>query len=201
MKFIVTTCKGREECVDYLSHQIPNLIVNKDDFDFPGIFKSTAWFNYRRSFQLAGNEACLMMEDDIVLCQNFVSKALSEIEKDPFNIITFFSMKKKDAELGTRYMPGKTFMMMQCVYYPAEFSRFFVDYMDLWYKKRVDDPSLQKHFHCPIDIVVAEYLNYCKVNYKIVVPNLVQHLGLKSEINPKRNPGRYSTTYKHDPTK
>ena len=67
MKWIVTTCNGREECVDYLRSEIPGLIVNKDDFQDTGIFKSTAWWNYQRSFQLAGEEACVIMDDDIAL--------------------------------------------------------------------------------------------------------------------------------------
>ena len=198
MKKIVTTCKGREFCVNQLRVQIPDLIVNLDDFTDTGIFKSTAYFNYLRSFELAGHSEAIFMDDDIRLCDSFIEKAKGEIAKDPGAIITFFSMKKADLEKGTRLMPPNTFIGMCCFYLPPGYAKQLSKYGKNWYHNYANDIKagwIQLHKFCPLEIMMQDWMKSKRMSYKIVVPNLVQHLGIKSAINPKRNPGRYSPTY------
>lgn len=198
MKKIVTTCKGREACVNQLRVQIPGLIVNFDDFTDTGIFKSTAYWNYLRSFELAGESEAIFMDDDIRLCDSFLERANDEITKNPGAIITFFSMKKSDPEKGTRFMPGGTFIGNCCYYLPPGYAKQLAEYGRTWYDNYANGIKAgrpQIHLFCPIDIMMQDWMKSKRISYKIVVPNLVQHLGIKSAINPKRNPGRYSPTY------
>ena len=72
-KFIMMTCDMRSERIEYYKNEIPDLILNKDDFPkkASGKFTSTAWNNYLRGWELAGENPTVQMDDDIVLCDNF----------------------------------------------------------------------------------------------------------------------------------
>lgn len=187
--FIMQTCKGREQYVIENKNKIPNLIVNYDDFEDPGVFCSTAWKNYMRGLKIAGDEATVQMDDDIILCDNFYEKILNEINKRPNDVIQFFSMRKDDLTIGSRYISGARFMMNQCVYLPAGLAKKIYDFSKE-YEKNPHDTMV------PIDLVMATYFKQKKIKYWNCVPNLVDHIEGKSAIDKRRSSKRQSLTFK-----
>lgn len=188
LKMIIMTCDGREYFSNELKEQLPNAIINHDDFTDSGKMTTTAWNNYVRGWELAGDDPCLQMDDDIILTDNFEEKIHYAISKFPNHVIQFFSMRKKDLEIGTRLEPGRTFMMQQCYYLPqgvakgiAGFSKEFYEYT--------------KEITCPTDHCIADYLSKMKMKYVIWIPNLVDHKVAKSAIDKRRSSKRQSLTF------
>lgn len=188
-RFIVQTCKGREHYAQYLQEYIPELIVNYDDFTDSGAFKSTAWQNYLRGLLLAGIDPTVQMDDDIILCDNFYSKINNIIDQRPNDVIQFFSMRKDDLSIGSRYIAGSRFMMNQCIYLPKNMARSIYLHA-LEYEKNPHD------FFVPIDLVMADFFKKNKIRYWNVVPNLVDHRIGKSAIDARRSSKRQSLTFK-----
>jgi hypothetical protein len=189
MRLIINTCKGREQYADALLKQLPDAVLNFDDFTDMGKYQSTVWWNYQRGWKMAGDDACIQFDDDIILTSNFRQKIAEAIEKHPNTLIQFFSMRNKDLTIGTRVEHGSTFMMQQCYYMPKGMAKELVEYSYGWYERDTI------HTHSPNDICIAEYLKNTKQNYIIWCPNLVDHMTLKSEINAKRTSKRVSKTF------
>jgi len=189
MKVIIQTCSGREHFVKYLLKRIPNAIVNFDDFPDGGKFESTAFFNFQRGMKLAGNESLLYLEDDIILTDSFLNKIEKAKFENPNMVIQFFSMRKKDIEIGTRVENGSNYIMMQCTYFPKGVAKGIYEHSLTYWD--------ENHTTAPNDPCVASYLQKNKMKYVIYVPNLVDHRREKSVINPRRSSNRISKTFKH----
>ena len=137
---------------------------------------------------MAGENPCVHLEDDIVLCDNFYEKIINEIKKRPNDVIQFFSMRKDDLTVGSRYITGSKFCMNQCFYLPSGMSRELLEYGKTW--KRI------KEHPTGYDYLMADYFKEHKIKYWNVVPNLVDHFPMKSRINPRRSTKRQSFTFK-----
>ncbi len=187
MKYIAITCAERQHYIGYLKARIPMLKIAFDDFTDAKQFSSTAFFNHQKAWSMAGNEAAVIMEDDILLCDSFTDIIESVIADRPSDVIQFFSMRKKDLTEGSRYEPGRTFMMCQCFYLPAgtasELYEFSIDYAET-----------SKDRTCPSDPCIAAFLKSKKLKYWIHCPNLVDHRVGKSLLGP-RSSKRQSKTF------
>ena len=181
VRFIMRTT-DEKLCEPYLK-DIPNLEVCKDR-------KHDAMDTFRYSLEMTGEDACVNMEDDIVLCKDFMDKIMKEIEKRPNDVIQFFSMRNDDLTIGSRYIPGRTFCMNQCFYLPPGMSKELLAYMDIW-DRYEEEPNAY-------DYLMADYFKEHKIKYWNVCPNLVDHLPVKSRINPRRSTKRQSFTFKED---
>lgn len=180
MRYIVRTVYGRERYVDYLLKRIPDLEVLVD----PGL---GAMFNFFESLRRANHDAVVHLEDDIILTKNFVQKVEKAVEQHSMNLIQFFSMRKKDLEIGSRWEPGGSFMMNQCVYMPPEMGLRIMKHYDEWEGKEGNPTGY--------DLLMADYMKKKKLRYWIQVPSLVDHRQVRSMINPKRSSKRQSLTF------
>lgn len=176
--FIMRTT-GDVDMTEYFSN-IPNLKVCVDT-------NRNAMHTFRDSLIMAGDLAYVNMEDDIILCDNFAERICAEIEKRPNDVIQFFSMRKNDLTIGSRYIPGSQYCMNQCFYLPAGMSADLLVFLDNW------DRIEEEPTGC--DYVIADYLKFNKIKYWNVCPNLVDHKPIKSRINPKRSTKRQSFTF------
>lgn len=146
--------------------------------------------NFLKAMTLAGQHPTVHMEDDIVLTRNFEAKIREAVAQRPDVAIQFFSMRKADLEIGSRWEPGRTFMMNQCHYAPAPHSMDYYWFWQTWpeYKKT-------KHPH-GYDILIADYLATTGQKYWLHVPSLVDHRVCKSIIDPRRaSTNRQSLTF------
>ncbi len=181
MKFIVKYMPEREAQLIEMKKQIPNVVVVQD------IMRSHM-DTFIRALEEAGDESAVHLEDDIILCDNFVERCLEQINLREDRMIQFFSMRKADLEVGSRYDYGANFLMNQCVYYPAGYSKMIKNYWLAWDRKE-EHPSGS-------DTMIADFLKSRKEKYYIVVPNLVDHVKGKSVIDPRRSSKRISKTFK-----
>ena len=154
------------------------------------LFDSTnnAMDTFLKALETAKNMPCLHMEKDIYITKNFKEKVEVAIVKRPNEAIQFFSMRSADKTIGSRYDYGRTFMVNQCFYLPAGYSKMISDFYPEWPKKEIHKTGY--------DILIADFLKSRKEKYFISVPSLVQHRVGKSLINPKRSAFRQSLTFK-----
>jgi len=178
MKFIVRTMGNRD--INELQKNIPDLIIALDT-------TKNAMDTFRTALVLAGDDECVHLEDDIILCDNFYDKIMSIISENKDEVIQFMSMRKDDLTIGTRYVGGRKFLMGQCFYLPKGTSKELLEYSYNWGRIKEHPTGL--------DTMVGDYLGDKKLKYLNIVPNLVDHIVGKSLIDPRRSSKRQSFTF------
>ena len=152
-------------------------------------FAGNAMETFLKSCEMSKDEDSLNMEDDIILTENFLAKAMEQINMTPAMFISFFTLKNSIEK--TSMVAGRTFCMHQCVYQPAWLNKGVLEYYPTWKetKRGKENPTGN-------DLLVADYLASKSMNYILYQPSLVQHMIMKSRINPKRSTKRQSKTFK-----
>lgn len=178
--FIVRTTATDGHDLTAMKSEIPGLVVLVDD-------KHDAMGNFLRAITLSDGP-CVHLEDDIILCDNFYSKIRAIIEEHKDDVIQFFSMRKEDLTVGTRYIPGSKYMMNQCFYLPAGLGKQIAEFWKT--SPRRNEPG------APSDPLMADYFKAHKMRYLNWCPNLVDHIECKSRIDPRRSSKRQSLTFK-----
>lgn len=147
--------------------------------------KQKSTLTFLAALRMAGDDPCVHMEDDVILTVDFRQKLEAVIEARPASIIQFFSMRKADREVGSRW--DNAFMMNQCFYLPAGYSRLLADFHPTW----------ERRIECPggYDIMMQDWMRQRKERYWIHVPSLVEHREERSIAEPKRSPKRQSLTF------
>lgn len=181
MKFIMRTV-GEVDLSGYLK-EIPDLIVVKDK-------KHNAYDTFQMALNQGLGGGAVHLEDDIILCNNFINRILEIINQHPSDVIQFFSMRKDDLTVGTRYINGSKFLMGQCFYIPEYLSLSLYAYSYNW--ERI------KEHPTGLDTMISDFLKLNKINYLNIVPNLVDHQCVKSRIDPRRSTKRQSLTFNKD---
>lgn len=184
VRIIVKAVPERQPYIDYLKKNLPQAEFCMDE-------KRDAFDTWNRAMEMAGSDECVHMEEDVIITKHFYKKLCDAIKEKPFHIIQFFSMRKADLTVGSRW--DKNFLMNQCTYYPYQYSKFIRDYWDVWSKI---PGKLEKHPN-GTDQMVCDWIRATKLKYWIHIPNLVDHRVGKSEIDPRRaSTNRQSLTFK-----
>lgn len=112
--------------------KMPNMILDKSFEQLNGkyeiCYNGDAMSTFLKSIENSQDCNCLNLEDDIILCDNFIEKINQIVEKYPNKIITFFTLKKRP--MGINIENGKTFCMNQCVYMPKWFNKMLLNYSE-----------------------------------------------------------------------
>ncbi|MDR1398631.1 MAG: hypothetical protein LBJ41_01735 [Treponema sp.] len=178
LKIIMRTT-GDRDIGEYLS-KINNLLISR-------IQKRDAYENFQNALVLTKGHNAVYLEDDIILCDDFERRVKDIIKPHENEVIQFFSMRKDDIAIGTRYINGAKFMMMQCVYLPARINAELLEYSYTW--------DRTGHI-AGVDLMLADYLKLKKIKYLNICPNLVDHKVSKSLIDPRRSSKRQSLTFR-----
>lgn len=176
------TCAGREHFLPYLKANLPAETLWC--FDDTG----GAMGNFLKMCGMAGDGALVQLEDDIRLTVDFEAKARAVIRRHQFAPIQFFSMRKADLTIGSRWEPGRSFMMNQCCYMPPGMPAALVRFYDTWGRK-AEHPTAY-------DMMMADFMASRRIRYFLHVPSLVDHRPGKSAINPRRATNRQSLTFR-----
>jgi hypothetical protein len=179
VKFIMRTT-GDLDLSEYFK-AIPGVIMCCD-------VDHNAMHTFKASLELAGDAPCVHMEDDIILCRDFVRRVEDEISKRPDDVIQFFSMRKDDLEIGSRYINGGSFCMGQCFYLPEGMSAELLEFMAGWGRYKEHPTGLDSP-------LMSDFFKVKKIKYWNVCPNLVDHKIGKSRIDPRRSSRRQSFTF------
>ena len=171
MKFIMRTTYERKDLGSYF-RDIP-------DLEMSAIEEKCAYKNFQNALKIAGEESALHLEDDIILCDNFLERIMAVVEARSSDFIQFYSGNvKDDFRIGTRYERGERFCMAQCFYTPKGMSAEILKF------------SYTNHYAFEpgafLDLMVAEYLKARRLKYLVVCPSLVDHKVGVSLIDPKR---------------
>ena len=178
MLYVVRAVESRKPFVEEILQQVPDAIVYYDEFG--DAMKS---YLYVCDHIIAGQPAVLL-EDDIILTQNFKQKIEDVISEYPKILITFFSLSKKYTT--PHFKKGREYCMSQCEYFPEGFSLKVVDAYKNW-PQRETDPTAYDY--------LVGYAWGANKPYLVWCPSLVQHRQVKSIIDPKRSSKRQSITF------
>lgn len=180
IEFIVRTTVSGGISLKEMRAEIPNLVILVDQ-------NHDAMANFLRAVTYS-DKPCVHLEDDVILCNNFHEKIIEIIEAHPNDVIQFFSMRKEDLTIGTRYIAGSRFMMNQCFYLPAGMGKEIAEFWKTSPRQEEDG--------APYDLLMADYFKVNKIKYLNWCPNLVDHMVCKSRIDPRRSSKRQSFTFK-----
>lgn len=159
------------------------------DFDVILDEKRNAFDTWQRMLLSSDNESCVFMEDDIILCDDFIEDIENAISENPYDIITFFTLKNVTE---TQYLKGRTFVMNQCYYIPQGMIYELHEFSKEWLKTERGLAHPTGYDYC-----MADYMNYQKLDYLVWVPNLVQHKAEKSRLG-NRSSKRQTKLFKND---
>lgn len=183
MQVVIRAVPERIYIVKEIKNNIPEAIPIFDKY-------RDAMETSLRALAEVGDSATIQMEDDVVLTSNFLDKANAIIKTVKENygdiLIQFFSMREADIEIGSRLEAGRGFSSTCCTYYPKGMAKDILKWVET-----IDLPSYQT----ATDWIVRDYLQSKKLKYWISIPSLVEHMELKSAINPRRSSKRHSKTF------
>lgn len=146
--------------------------------------KIGAMENALAAWRLAGDDPTLQVEDDAKVVEDFWPRALEVIEQHPESVVQFFSRRREDLTVGSRW--DSSFVAALCYYLPGGYGPMIADYYPDW-------PDRLKHPDF-LDYTVRDWLNSRKESYWIEVPNLAQHQPVPSTLGP-RSKYRQSLTF------
>ena len=189
MRIIIQAVRERADLVGELLEALPHSEVVWDS-------KKNAMNTFLKSLKVVGSGPALHLEDDIILTSDFGAKVSEALVRsraegakrgiaDP--LVQFFSMRKADVEVGSRW--DRSFMMKQCWYCPAGYADALRAFFPLWFPKHGSRINTGGQ-----DALMAAYLKARKIPYWIHCPSLVDHRVGKSMIGP-RSSKRQSKTF------
>lgn len=167
---LMTTAFGGRDITEY-KRIIPNLHICTD-------YNHDAMGNFLNSMNFTDKPA-IHLEDDAILCDNFVERVTEAVSQYPDKIINFFSLRSRDYEEQKPFLvPGSRYIGNVCFYLPAGYGPMIASHYDVWPGK-VTDPT-------GYDLLMADWLKGRKESYVQWFPHLVNHGTGKSIINPRR---------------
>jgi hypothetical protein len=177
-RIIIKAVPGRDQFFPYLRRHLPHAEWCMD-------IGRGATDTFLRGLEMSGDDASIHMEDDVILTRDFVAKVEAAIAARPSEMIQFFSMRKDDLTVGSRY--DRAFMMNQCHYFPPGHCRLLLEYARVWPGWATDPTGY--------DTLMQQWMRSRKERYWIHCPSLVDHRVARSVINPRRSSRRQSLTF------
>ena len=154
MNYYIRTTEQRKLNSSY--NQIPyKLIVDREHKPIDSFINAL--------YQIS-DEDSVLMEDDIILCNNFEQEITKVIEQYPNRIINFFNILNM-GHIEEKY----TIVYNQCTFYPKGIAKQIADIMITL--PRRDDKK--KNMYSLLENVALKQLDQKVVQY---IPHLVQHL-------------------------
>jgi|LakMenEpi03Aug12_release.lakeMendotaPanAssembly.Ray.scaffolds.fasta_scaffold34382_6 hypothetical protein len=181
MKIVIYTHKDRISYALKLQEQIEGSIIHLDNkTGHLNAVKDALRINYQK-----GCNYIILIEDDVILCKNFISsvqKAINaNINRCPLVFFSISDQSKKAYDQGYRWIKMKTNAWAQCIAYPEEIIEDLLKY-----------PAINTKFS---DVWLSMYCLNNNINIMQPLPNFVQHMELKSSINnPTTIAGRKRTS-------
>jgi len=174
VRFIVQAIERRAGVVAYLQKHIPQLEVSWDS-------SGKCIGGYLKVLDRAGEDPFVLLEDDILLTQDFLPKIQQAIAQKPDQLIQFHSRCAKDQTVGSRFKGGRQFYNHQCVYFPAGIAPQIL---------RFSEQEIYRDFASPrsfSDVLTQDFLHQHRLKYWVSIPSLVDHLPDVSSVDPRRS--------------
>lgn len=134
-----------------------------------------------------GDQGAFLMQDDVVLTENWRDRVEEVVAERPNQVVQFFSMgKNAPTQSGER--DGKTFISNLCVYLPPGMASDLLPYSYEFVEK-------YPQFKTGDDFVIRYWLRNQRLKYWLQVPSLVQHETWVSAIHHRRPRNRVSLNF------
>lgn len=168
--------------VDF-ADKIPDLQIICDQ-------KHNAFDTWQRMLESVGDDRAVFLEDDVILCKDFVREIENVIRAYPKAMISFFTLRNISEP---KIMRGSDFCMNQCYYLPSGMAKAVREYSDEWLKTERGIANPTGYDYC-----MADFMKAHKQKYLLWSPSLVQHKQQKSRIDPRRSSKRQAKNFKGD---
>lgn len=175
-RIIIRAVPERSTDVEYLVKHIPNAEICWETYECE-TNDDNIWNTFLKALDMAGDDPCVQMEEDVILTEGFVDKLEKAVSERPDQIINFFSMRDLDLTKGSRV--DRQFMMAQCWYAPRFCCSYLKEFYPFWKHKRVQYPNA-------VDLMVHDFIHALKARYWIYCPSLVDHRSRLSFIDETR---------------
>ena len=175
-RIIIRAVPERSTDVEYLVKHIPHAEICWETYELENS-DDNIWNTFDKALEMAGDEPCVQMEEDVILTEGFVDKLEEAVSAHPDQIINFFSMRDLDLTKGSRV--DRQFMMAQCWYAPKFCCSYLREFYPFWKHKRIQWPNA-------VDLMVHDFIHALKLRYRIHCPSLVQHRDRTSFIDETR---------------
>lgn len=139
--------------------------------------------SFMSQLELISEDDALLLEDDIILCHNFLQEVNKAISQFPNLVINFFN---QPFEYYTSHIATNHFCWNQCTFYPKGLAKTIADAM------RVQKGTFTQYDN--LEKVAMTYKGIAYVNYR---PMLVQHID-KDTLIQKKTQGIRRTRYFKD---
>lgn len=196
MKFVIR--KVPERNTSYLERLLPNPIVIND------VKHNGCIWSFLKSIETADDDA-VYIQDDILLCKDFVRKCEEVISQHPDIVVVFSTpfLKGKTEYNGDKiidkegYYPAKEAGWMLCTYIPKKIAQHFFEFFITDECKTLG--SYNKYIKMQADdLFFRRFLErYNYDNIFVTVPNLAGHEENKSVVCASR-PIRISPMFDYD---
>lgn len=143
---------------------------------------------FTRALGSVGDDPAVFLQDDVYLHPRWDEKVAEVLAEHAHDVCQFFSIRKADLALGSRYVPGRQYLMNQCFYLPSGAAADLRAFALSWWEANPE--------HTGDDTCMALWLAASGRRYWHHVPSLVQHHEWKSAIDPRRSSKRQSPTFK-----
>ena len=120
MKMVITAVPERVGYIAYLQEKLPNadwIIDNQ---------KRGAMNSFLKALKTLDNDCGLLMQEDIILCENFDTRVQEQIDLRPEYFINFYSMRNDDLTIGSRW--DNNFIANLCFYIPKNHANAIIDW-------------------------------------------------------------------------
>lgn len=185
MRVIIRAVPARAgELHDYLRERLPDAtwLMEQDE-----VSKAAGTRALIRAFREQGTAGAVHLEDDVILTRDFNAKVAAAVGPYWTRMVQMFSQRKEDTKVGSRWEAGSSFINAQAFYVPGSLAAPLADF----YENDLDWDNWPGG--TPMDAGIATFLKERKLRYRVHVPSLVQHRGVKSTVS-------HAATGWHSPT-
>lgn len=144
--------------------------------------------DWRRMLARIGDGSAVCLEDDVRLAPRWRERVQAAVAEHGDTVIQFFSLRRADLLHGSRYLPGRTYLMNQCYYLPPGAAAALHGFAAHWDAEYPQHPT-------GMDTAIGRWLAATGQRYWLHVPSLVQHENWTSTIHPRRPRTRRSPTF------
>lgn len=124
-------------------------------------------------------DGVVMMEDDIILCKDFMNRLMDVLNRHKGDVVQFFE-RALCKNLTNGWFNGRQFFSCCCYYMPAKHTSLFASKENKYKFTYEVFPKRNEPWGYPIDLYIAYVLGENKIKYWRELPYLVQHRNLKS---------------------
>lgn len=165
-----TAQKARRENAEYIAKQTNGEVY---------VGTTNACENFLNIFKLCSKDNCdlLFIEDDVVICKDFLTEVKKALNELPNQIIHFHHNDETNWGF-TKRLSASNFHYTQCVYFPLFYiNQYIKSYKLLCLKNK---KNLEKNEY---DIIFCRMLEYMNADFWSWFPRLVKNKNFRTELN------------------